>query len=200
MDKWLGNLTAIGSDSTSIRYRKHDHQRFFPFAEMAKCKSPTCVGGACRKDDSKIVCGMEELQKQQTESTKKDKDTNNTTTPPPCVVYSIGGNNEWQFELDLLRHTPCEIHTFDCTGHKSRFKVPSSEHKDNAHNNRLHFHHVCLVAYPELAGEPRPSYMKGDYWTLLEMQQKLNHQRIDLLKVDIEGWEFSLFDSWQNCP
>jgi hypothetical protein len=52
------------------------------------------------------------------------------------------------------------------------------------------------VAYPELAGEPRPSYMKGDYWTLLEMQQKLKHQRIDLLKVDIEGWEFSLFDSW----
>jgi hypothetical protein len=102
MDKWLGNLTAIGSDSTSIRYRKHDHQRFFPFEEMAKCNSITCVGGACRKDDSKIVCGMEELQKQQqkqpteTQTTKKDKnDTNNTTAPPPpCVVYSIGGNNE----------------------------------------------------------------------------------------------------------
>ena len=33
-----------------------------------------------------------------------------------CIIYSIGGNNEWQFELDLLQRTKCHIHTFDCTG------------------------------------------------------------------------------------
>jgi hypothetical protein len=38
--------------------------------------------------------------------------------------------------------------------------------------------------------------MEGEIWTLLEMQQRLGHKRIDLLKVDIEGWEFPLFESW----
>jgi Methyltransferase FkbM domain len=36
----------------------------------------------------------------------------------------------------------------------------------------------------------------GETWTLLEIQQKLKHTRIDLLKVDIEGFEWPLFESW----
>jgi hypothetical protein len=40
--------------------------------------------------------------------------------------------------------------------------------------------------------------MEGEIWTLLEMQQRLGHSRIDLLKLDIEGWEFPLFESWPD--
>jgi hypothetical protein len=145
---------------------------------MTNCTSISCAGGACRDDTSKIVCGLEELNKEATIKT----DT--------CIVYSIGGNNQWEFELDILSRTTCDVHTFDCTGPRSRFQVPN--------NPRLHFHHACLSAYPELVGEPRPGFMRGQIWTLLKMQQRLGHKRIDLLKVDIEGWEFPLFESWPD--
>ena len=38
--------------------------------------------------------------------------------------------------------------------------------------------------------------MCGEMWTLLEMQQRLGHKRIDMLKLDIEGYEWPLFHSW----
>lgn len=38
--------------------------------------------------------------------------------------------------------------------------------------------------------------MEGEMWTLLQMQQKLGHTRIDMLKMDIEGFELNIFDSW----
>merc|ERR1711971_293962 len=110
-----------------------------------------------------------------------------------CVIYSIGGNNQWKFELDLLQTTNCYIHTFDCTGAKARFdKQPSNE--------RSYFHHVCLgTEYEKGAGDEEckdKNTKCGETWTLHQMQQKLGHNRIDLLKVDIEGWEWPLFESW----
>jgi hypothetical protein len=180
MDTWLGNLdqhltAASGKDMTL-----HDHARFFPFNVMAPCQNKSCVGGPCRTDTSKIVCGLERLK----------QETKMTSTK--CIVYSIGGNNLWEFETDILQNTSCDVHTFDCTGSKSRFQKPSSD--------RLHFHHVCLGTTHERAlpeKECRGSNSKcGETWTLLEMQQKLKHTRIDLLKVDIEGFEWPLFESW----
>ena len=95
---------------------KHNHNRFRPFHTAVDC-NPTCVGGECGSDTSKIVCGLNTLRS-------------------PCVVYSIGSNNDWSFELGVLKSTSCEVHTFDCTGDRSRFKVPPS--------NRLFFHYECL--------------------------------------------------------
>ena len=52
------------------------------------------MGGECGADDSKMVCGLDLLK-------------------APCVVYSVGGNNMWSFELDILANTECEVHTLD---------------------------------------------------------------------------------------
>jgi len=127
------------------------------------------------EDEAKVVCGLDTLK-------------------PGCIVYSIGGNNQWLFELDILDKTPCEVHTFDCTGDLSRFEVPSNQ-------DRLHFHHVCLGAEYE-AGSLQINRKCvggnkcGETWTLSQMQQKLGHSRIDLFKMDIEGFEWDLLDSW----
>ncbi|KAL7579073.1 hypothetical protein ACA910_019110 [Epithemia clementina (nom. ined.)] len=188
MDEWLlqGRLEQGAMASDPI-FNNHDHERFFPFTPTSECIEKQCIGGPCSSDDSKILCGLEQLNK------NKNSTTTTTTTKAneKCIVYSIGGDNVWTFELDMLDKTPCEIHTFDCTGERSRFQVPV--------HPRLTFHHVCLTPYPQhdpASSRERPSYMVGESWTLLEMQQKLGHDRIDLLKVDIEGYELNMFHSW----
>jgi hypothetical protein len=121
----------------------------------------------------------------------------------------MGGNNVWPFELDRLEKTPCEIHTFDCTGDRSRFTV--------FYHPRLHLHHVCLGTkfepaptspvlddegkcltkiVNETTGAVDQIQKCGETWTLLQMQHKLKHSWIDIFKVDIEGWEWPLFESW----
>lgn len=181
MDEWLQDIgqQAFRSDPDSVS--RHDHARFSPFSVMATCHDKTCVGGPCGKDTSKTVCGLTQLQER----------THTNTKESSCIVYSIGGNNHWEFELDLLQQTSCHVHTFDCTGQIGRFEVPSNS------EGRLHFHHVCLGTVHEDAATKCAHRAKcGETWTLLEMQQRLGHDRIDILKMDIEGFEWTLLESW----
>ena len=147
------------------KYYNKDEKRFFPLNPITKChaKNVNCVGGECGSDQAKYVCGLKALPKED------------------CIVYSIGSNNEWEFEMDILQSTTCEVHTFDCTGERERFHVP--EH------SRLHFHYICLTAYSS-------GKVDDKYWSLLDVQRALGHTRINLLKMDIEGYELDLFTSW----
>lgn len=176
MDDWLEpeNFNNILHQATTNESWKVKWNIFNSIQVLTSCKESqkVCIGGLCRDDQSKIACGLLSLD-------------------PRCVVYSIGGNNQWEFENDLLDRTPCSIHTFDCTGPKERYNAPN--------NSRHFFHHVCLGA----EHEESPEICKGSYnikcgptWTLKEMQQHLGHRQIDLLKMDIEGWEWQLMESW----
>jgi hypothetical protein len=171
-DTWLENIDSHLQKATQEEMKQHSHARFFPFEAMAECDT-TCVGAACRNDVSKIVCGIENLQ-----------------TEEKCVVYSVGGNNQWEFELDILKETPCEVHTFDCTGNITRFHKPT--------NPRLKFHHICLGAehVPYNQDQECDGGICGDILTLYQIQIMLGHKRIDLFKIDIEGYEWPLFKSW----
>lgn len=177
---WLDHQVAYYDIARRKSYERGGHGRFFPFEVMATCEDVQCVGGACSEDASKYACGLSRL--------------GGGGGGEECVVYSIGGNNKWQFEEDLLNRTNCHIHTFDCTGPKSRFTLPHDE------NNRLSFHHICLGA-KRMKGigndSPRCDGRRqlcGDTWTLEQIQRHLGHDRIDLLKLDIEGWEWPIFD------
>jgi len=163
-------LHRAGHDGAWKRNWNAYREVFDPMAECAPDQR-VCIGGPCRSDESKVTCGINALR-------------------PGCVVYSIGGNDQWGFETDVLEKTPCTVHTFDCTGPRSRFHPPVHE--------RLHFHHVCLGAYHEDAPTTCQGKKKkcGPTWTLLEIQQKLDHKHVDLHKMDIEGFEWPIFDSW----
>lgn len=180
MDKWLDNKIAIEKELTSRTIGfPWNHDRFDAFQVMGDCEK-TCIGGECREDTSKIVCGVTDNQ-------------GRNAMEAPCVVYSIGGNNQWEFELDALAKTPCEVHTFDCTGPIERFEVPQDD--------RLHFHHICLGQ----ENKPAPSVILeadnvgaiyGEFMTLEKIQKTFGHTKIDLLKVDIEGYEWPMFEFW----
>jgi hypothetical protein len=193
-------LDAYAVLATTDPAKEHTHKRFRVFEELASCKDDVCIGGECGSDVSKIMCGLSVLNGQ-TEATSKSISivggassssvtirSSANSKPPPCVVYSIGGNNLWQFELDILKRTSCEVHTFDCTGNITRFKVPSND------DGRLHFHYECLhggITAGGTALPPGPNFL-----TLAEMAHKYGHTKIDLLKMDIEGFEWGVFDGF----
>jgi len=171
--EWLQQLPQHYQRAQQEDMLEHTHARFAFFEEMAQCQPNQvhCIGGPCRKDESKIACG-----------------TSYDTLTEGCIVYSIGGNNKWTFELDILQRTPCEVHTFDCTGPITRFTKPTDP--------RIHFHHICLGSEPKAGKELCRGIGKcGETWTLADMASKLGHNQIDLYKMDIEGFEWPVFQS-----
>ena len=52
-------------------------------------------------DGGKLICGLDRIP--HTEET-------------PCIVYSIGSNNQWDFETDIVRSTTCSV--LDQVSHK----------------------------------------------------------------------------------
>ena len=60
------------------------------------------------------------------------------TNEKDCIIFSIGSNDDYSFERDVVEKSPhCIIHTFDCTGN---FSPPS----DLQNTSRVHFHEICI--------------------------------------------------------
>ena len=159
---WLENKVSIRNALYSKTHDIHSHAKFDAFDVMAPCNF-TCTD-KCGSDNGKIMCGANQLK-------------------PGCIIYSIGGNNRWEFEEQLYKMTPCEIYTFDCTGSIDRFMPPKYM------NDRLHFHHICLstethTPVSQNSGHlPHKNEVVGAMMTLDGIQRMLNHTRLDLLKV-----------------
>ena len=135
-------------------------------------KNLTRVGGV--SGGSKILCGVELLQS-----------FNN------CVIYSLGSYNDFQFEFDLLERTSCNIHTYDCTS-----SAPVQP------KDRLEFHQICLgdaskfqrYIYPYHYNTLNQNFENASFFKRFDETIKENHHHeIHILKMDIEGGEYSVF-------
>ncbi|KAJ3748477.1 hypothetical protein DFH05DRAFT_563208 [Lentinula detonsa] len=136
-------------------------------------------------DGGKWVCGLSRLVD------KKD-----------CVVYSVGElsflmshrlpqlgmfpkfhvgiNHESSFEGDLLVNTNyCKIWGYDPSTKGFAKQIPIMER----HRTTFHRYTLANVDRPASGSEPT-------MYTLNTLMQMNGHQHIDILKVDVEGWEF----------
>ena len=109
-----------------------------------------------------------------------------------CLVYSLGSAGDTSFEDQLLSTTSCEVHTFDPTLSK---KVQAAV---QARPN-LHFHAVGV------GGSKTPAQGKNavaieNLQSLESIMTDLQHAWIDILKMDIEGYEWSLFADFYKTP
>lgn len=96
-----------------------------------------------------------------------------------CVVYSLGSNGDNSFEADILAQTECEVFTFDCT---------TLGHPINARHRYIM---QCLGSEGQMQANPQS-------WTTLEAAMaRLGHNKISVLKLDIEGSEYDVFASWK---
>lgn len=93
-----------------------------------------------------------------------------------CIVYSLGSNNAFDFEEAVLRETNnCTVHTFDCT----------SEPPKRSLGPRFSFHKTCV-------GQSTKG-MEHAFKPLSRIMQELGHERISIIKWDVEGFEYDIF-------
>jgi len=120
-------------------------------------------------DGGKWVCGLDKVAQHR-----------------KCVVYSVGVNGESSFEAELLESTNCEVWGYDFSVDKFGPEIDNSP-KLKA---RSHF-----FAYA-LSGED--NHGPGQYppfYTLSTLMKMNGHDFIDVLKIDIEGYEFAVLAS-----
>jgi len=114
-------------------------------------------------DGGKWVCGISRL-----------------ATKPDCVIYSFGINDESSFEASLLSRTHgCQVWGYDFSVSSFGPEIPPTQ------AFRTHFYPYGLAGWDA----HEPEHEKKMY-TLQTLMTNNNHTFIDILKVDIEGWEF----------
>ena len=105
----------------------------------------------------------------------------------PCTVISIGSRNEWDFEEEVVRRTPCRVETFDCTLHPST-KPPA------ALRERVRFHHACVGGRADTQIAPRVTHLCSGTCHYLSWASLLHRANVSgapaFLKMDVEGFEW----------
>ena len=132
-------------------------------------------------DGGKWVCGVETLMQR-----------------PGCVVYSFGSNGETEFEEAVLATTHCEVHVFDPT------LSPEALVKLKALPS-IQFHPIGLGPKDQQLQMTDNKMTMGRHsaepmniQTLQTIMRNLNHTWIDVLKMDIEGFEYATLQGWMH--
>jgi len=108
-----------------------------------------------------------------------------------CLLYAVGISTDSEFEQ--LMAPFCTIHAFDCTITEEE---PSVKDQDFA------FHQICIGnTQGALIG---PTWVKDNrtlvFNSLQEVMKDLGHDQIDYLKFDVEGSEWTMFESILELP
>lgn len=117
----------------------------------------------------------------------------------PKIVYSFGVGKDIRFETDLLRRFDCNVYCFDPTP-KSKQWICDQQLPEG-----LTFYPWGIADFDGTASFALPeghnvSYVmseSGDTGTvkrLTTIMQELGHDHIDVLKIDIEGAEYSVLE------
>jgi len=132
------------------------------------------------------------------------------------VVYSLGVGDDIDFDLAIIRRHGVEVHAFDPTPSS----VDMLSHRDLP--ERFHFHPWAVTAsdgrlkfYPRLKKDgsksdvmytmiaeetTRDDVIEVPAYSLSTIVDKLGHERVDLMKMDIEGAEYEVLDGLLASP
>jgi FkbM family methyltransferase len=130
-----------------------------------------------------------------------------TMPQPGWICYCAGIGEAIAFELELIERFGCEVHAFDPTPRSIEFVEPVAQAQPS-----LHFHPVGLWSEDteQVFWAPRdhehvsysiPNIQHSDtHFTAIcrrvrSVMRELGHDRIDLLKLNIEGSEYGVLDS-----
>ncbi|KZT67836.1 hypothetical protein DAEQUDRAFT_728602 [Daedalea quercina L-15889] len=116
-------------------------------------------------DGGKWICGLSRIAEK-----------------PDCVVYSFGLDWDSTFEGELLQRTShCKVYGYDFTARGFGHGVP------RVLKGRTQFARLGLGAEDSHGPADEPKM-----WTLRSLMAANGHDHIDVLHIDIEGWEFEV--------
>lgn len=123
------------------------------------------------------------------------------------ICYSGGVGEDASFDLELIQRYGCSVYAFDPTPRGCEAGLDASRREANFHflpyglwseDARLKFyapHDPSHDAYSIPNLQNSSSYVVGECRSLPSLMTELGHDRIDLLKLDIEGAEYAVLDS-----
>eukprot|EP00747_Dinoflagellata_sp_TGD_P040393 gnl/TRDRNA2_/TRDRNA2_140833_c0_seq1.p1 gnl/TRDRNA2_/TRDRNA2_140833_c0~~gnl/TRDRNA2_/TRDRNA2_140833_c0_seq1.p1 ORF type:complete len:318 (-),score=20.88 gnl/TRDRNA2_/TRDRNA2_140833_c0_seq1:309-1148(-) len=99
----------------------------------------------------------------------------------PCVVYSAGIKDDWSFDDAVSSRYDCEVFAFD----------PWIQRKTgNNFSSHIHFYRLGLRGNTSKFNDKRALNF---HKPLLDLMKMLGHTHIDVLKMDIEKFEWDVF-------
>jgi FkbM family methyltransferase len=113
---------------------------------------------------------------------------------PPCVVYGVGAAEEISFEEEMASKFGCEVHVFDPSPTSKR-AFGALEKGKKLGKGSLTFHAWGLGPVSDDPAQAMKLVLEGqlcEVKTLSDMAKALGHAKIDVLKMDIEGGEYSV--------
>uniref|UniRef100_A0A7S3SJ10 Methyltransferase domain-containing protein n=2 Tax=Choreotrichia TaxID=141411 RepID=A0A7S3SJ10_9SPIT len=173
---WSRNLTVeLNAFHDSHTVFRHDHSRFNLLGPIGpRCAKLEHFGTG---DGEKRACGLTEAVE--------------------CRVISIGSNNQWDFERDLVSRTSCRVDTFDCT-------LNPNTHPPEDLAGRVHLHPFCIGnSNATRFVKVKTSVSKRvflDWDSLLASIGLQGHHRLTFLKMDVEGFEYGALRSMMKSP
>lgn len=130
------------------------------------------------------------------------------------IVYSLGICDDIAFELDIIEQKKAQVFAFDPTPYSVQWinkqTLPSLFHfyswaaasKDGTfflypRIKRGGKRSEVMYTFHKQEGQ-RKDGVSVDAFTIESMTKKLNHQKIDILKMDIEGAEYEVLENMLN--
>ncbi len=162
-DQGAANLCSFPNIVTTMKHV------FYPMEPLLPCPVPLQKIGsknAVKGDTAKILC-----------------DPHTQLNVSDCVIYSLGSNNQFDFEISVTsEYSKCKIFTFDCTSNPPPTPVPN-----------VQFEKICLGV--------ENTVDDGHQFNTLEfLMNKHNTTSISLLKMDIEGYEVEVLSAILTPP
>ena len=126
------------------------------------------------------------------------------------IVYSGGVGEDVSFDLALIERTGCSVWAFDPTPRSIEFASEIDEPRFRFHPVGLwsrdcvkHFYAPAdpsHVSHTAVSSEPQQPSFEANCKSLATVMRELGHDRIDLLKLDIEGAEYEVLGSLPTQP
>ena len=134
------------------------------------------------------------------------------TLPKHPLIYSFGVGEDVSFDIGMVEQFGATIHAFDPTPRSNQWI------KGQSLPQAFHFHQLglagrdAIVPFFPPAGEGHVSFsnapagnQSGDpvlaeVCALDTIMQRLGHNKIDVLKMDIEGFEYQVIEALKSGP
>jgi FkbM family methyltransferase len=126
---------------------------------------------------------------------------------PSWRAYSVGAGGDISFDLGLIERAGCEVHSFDPTIGAARHVAAHAHEQLSFHNfavwtycGTLTMHRAANPAHMALSAanlQGTSKTVEVPCRTIESIRTELGHERIELIKLTVDGGEYELLPSLQ---